>query len=102
MNLILNRTLVILMCVTCFACQNSPKRDGNLNQAAISETQDPRTKDELSFLNRVKKESDDDFTTDAIKKDSHIEAFNKYAADSLKKIANWEMIVTGIDDYGAH
>ncbi|MGZ3755506.1 MAG: hypothetical protein ACXVAY_00845 [Mucilaginibacter sp.] len=59
---------------------------------------DNRPKDELYFLNRVKAEADYELSQNAVQKDMHIDAFNKYAKDSLKKIVNWEMIVTEIND----
>jgi len=59
---------------------------------------DRRPKEEIAFLNRVKAESDYHIQSNAAQKDMHINAFNKYALDSLKTIVNWEMIVTGIND----
>ena len=59
---------------------------------------DNRPKAEIAFLSRVLAESDYNVTSNAASKDSHISAFNKYAVDSLKQIANWEMIVDEVND----
>lgn len=75
---------------------NNPQTNSNASIDNI----DMRPKEEIYFLNKVSAESDYDIKSDAIKKDAHIEAFNKYAIDSLKKIQNWEMIITNINDNG--
>jgi len=97
-------SLTLLSVIFC-GCQNSGSSKASTTDTTISRVSkstatavDNRPKDELYFLNRIKAESDNDVTSNAIKKDIHITAFNKYAADSLNKIYDWEMIVTEIND----
>lgn len=93
---------IILLSTTLFACQN---RDQKTSKNAYSDVavktdsdHDSRPKEEISFLNRVKAESDYEVTSNAVKKDAHIKAFNKYSLDSLKNIKDWEFTVTEIND----
>src|SRR5438067_227927 len=94
---IISSALIFLGCQ-----QNKP---GNLNQTnpAVTATEakedDARAKDQRYFLSKIQAESDYDVTSNSIKKDSHIEAFNKYAKDTLKEFKGWEFIVTEINDY---
>lgn len=94
----------IFTCIIIGGCQNKKQaQQTDADSSIFKDTtpvpdKDPRPAEETHFLNKVKAESDYEITSDAIKKDTHIEAFNKYALDSLKKISNWEMIVTEIND----
>jgi hypothetical protein len=93
----------LVICIIAFGCQNNKQQTTAADPGIFKDTspipdKDPRTKEETHFLDKVKAESDYEITSDAIKKDTHIEAFNKYALDSLKNITNWEMIVTDIND----
>ena len=99
MNFIKFCTLIVL-CTTLFACQNNGQKQSQTGQSNLVEikNEDPRPLEQQRFLNRVKVDADYSITSDAIKKDDHIVAFNKYAIDSLKSIKNWEMIVTEITD----
>ena len=88
-------SLAFLLSIIFYGCQ-PPGNSSNLNTA--EDVKDTRAKDEIYFLNKVKKETDTISYFNAIQKDSLIKAFNKYAIDSLKKIQSWEMIVTGTSD----
>jgi hypothetical protein len=95
--------LMVLLGIVTFGCQNNKPQTSVADSTLFKDTtpapeKDPRPNGEIAFLNRVKAESDYDVTSDAIKKDTHIEAFNKYTLDSLKNISGWEMIVTEIND----
>jgi len=96
--------LIAFMSIATLGCQNQTKQQaGSSDSTLFKDTtpvpdKDPRPLAEVNFLNRVKAESDYEITSDAIKKDTHIAAFNKYALDSLKNITGWEMIVTEIND----
>jgi hypothetical protein len=96
--------LIILLVMMTFGCQNNkPQTTTAADSTLFNDTtpvpdKDIRPTAEVNFLNKIKAESDYDITSDAIKKDSHITAFNKYALDSLKNISGWEMIVTEIND----
>jgi hypothetical protein len=100
----LKACFIFLMCVTTWGCQSNTKSQTSAADSTLFKDttplpeKDPRPAAEVAFLNKVKAESDYDIASDAIKKDTHIEAFNKYALDSLKKISAWEMIVAEIND----
>jgi len=94
---------IIFFCVAILGCQSKTKQQVTANSSIFKDTtpvpdKDPRPVQEVSFLNRVKAESDYEITSNAVKKDAHIVAFNKYALDSLKNITGWEMIVTDVND----
>lgn len=88
---------LLFLCSVFFSCQNNRKQSQTSTLNVLVEN-DIRPKDEIYFLNRVKIESDYEITSNAVKKDNHIKAFNKYALDSLKKVTDWEMIVTEVND----
>lgn len=95
-------SVVFVISALIFSCQNPAQQQASNNSTPKPKEPaytDTRPKDEIYFLNKVKAESDDEVTSDAVKKDTHISAFNKYAADSLKNIVNWEVIVTDINDH---
>ncbi|MFD2145479.1 hypothetical protein [Mucilaginibacter antarcticus] len=86
------------------ACQNQIKQESTAADSTLFKDttpepeKDARPTTQVHFLNKVKADSELQETSDAIKRDMHVEAFNKYAADSLKNITGWEMIVTEIND----
>lgn len=96
--------LIALLSIAICGCENqSPKQTTGADSTLFKDTtpappKDPRPVAEVNFLNRIKAESDYEISSDAIKKDTHIAAFNKYSLDSLKNISGWDMIVTEIND----
>lgn len=94
--------LAVVLSITLFGCQNQSKEKAiNANKNVSQDTKvdsDPRPKNQIYFLNKVHTESDYSITSNSIKKDAHIEAFNKYAKDTLKEFKNWEFIVDEVND----
>ena len=95
--------VAILLSITLFQCQNQPKEKAisgneNVQPQDTKVDSDPRPKDQIYFLNKVHAESDYSITSNSIKKDAHIEAFNNYAKDTLKEFKNWEFIVDEVND----
>ncbi|MES2060836.1 MAG: hypothetical protein V4456_02890 [Bacteroidota bacterium] len=93
----------ICLVLICAACQNPDKR--TTSSSVIDPTEvpaDSRPKDQIQFLNKVGDNSNLNMPSSAIAKDGVIAAFNKYAADSLTSIKNWEFQVTAIDDESYH
>ncbi|MFD0792770.1 hypothetical protein ACFQZX_04035 [Mucilaginibacter litoreus] len=93
----------ILLITTFFGCQNQSKEKAvnetkNVQPQETLDSSDPRPKDQTYFLNKVKAESDYDITSNSIKKDAHIEAFNKYAKDTLKEFKDWQFVVDEVND----
>ena len=87
-----------------FGCQqNGAKKQNQTEPPSVSteikKDDDARPKDQRYFLDKVEAESDYDITSNSIKKDFHIESFNKYAKDTLKEFKDWEFVVTEINDY---
>lgn len=93
--------LSLSICILFVSC-NSPASKQTTPTAATqdapAEDTETRPKEQTAFLTRVKAESDFSIGSNAAQKDDHIAAFNKYAKDSLKKITNWEMLVTNVND----
>ncbi|QHS56071.1 hypothetical protein GWR56_11195 [Mucilaginibacter sp. 14171R-50] len=95
--------LAVVLSITLFGCQNQTKEKA-INANKNVQTQDTkadsdlRPKDQIYFLNKVRAESDYSITSNSIKKDAHIEDFNKYAKDTLKEFKNWEFIVDEVND----
>ena len=96
-----------LLSITFFACQQNQTKNQTENQTPVAATKPPaeekkaddeRPKDQIHFLEKVKAESDVEVTSNALKKDSHIAAFNKYVLDSLKNVKVWKFIVDEIND----
>jgi hypothetical protein len=96
--------LVLFLSTAIYGCQNQNKQQTSAADSTLfkdttpAPEKDPRPNSEVAFLNRVKAEADFDSASDAVKKDAHIAAFNKYTLDSLKNISDWEMIVAEIND----
>lgn len=95
--------LVLISLAVLAGCQNSNKnKDPEFPELYLvpekPNNTDDRPKEEITFLSKVLAESDQNVTSNAVSKDSHISAFNKYALDSLKHIVNWEMIVDEVND----
>ena len=94
-------SLAIIFFVALHSCQNSGQNQTAINSTTSLTTNnvpDTRAKDEIYFLNKVKTGTDTLTYMNSFQKDSLINAFNKYAIDSLKRIQAWEMIVTGTSD----
>lgn len=100
---IVNPYSFIFLCIITCGCQGNKQQTNAADSTLFKDTgpvaeEDIRPAEQVSFLKRVKAESDFEVASDAIKKDTRIAAFNKYASDSLKSISGWEMIVTEIND----
>jgi hypothetical protein len=91
---------ILIACSLFFACGPADKKQSVSSATAVSSpaNSDTRPKEQIAFLNKIHAESDYEIQSDAIKRDAHIAAFNKYALDSLKNIKNWEFKVTEIND----
>ena len=95
--------LAILLSITLFGCQNRLKEkvtsaNQNVQPQDSKDISDPRPKDQVYFLTKIHADSNYDVTSNSIKKDAHIEAFNKYAKDTLKEFKDWEFIVDEVND----
>jgi hypothetical protein len=96
--------LLVFLTIGIYGCQNQTEQQNIAADTSLFTDTTPlpeidrRPTTQVNFMNKVKADSDYEITSDAIKKDTHIEAFNKYATDSLKNISGWEMIVTEIND----
>ena len=86
-------TSIIITCTIFFGCDDIAKKP-----IQDQDNTDNRPKDEIHFLKKVQDETDASVKENSAQEDLHIAAFNKYAIDSLKKVKNWELIVTGVDD----
>lgn len=83
----------------CAACQNADQKVAS--SVAANSTYgsvDSRPQDQIHFLNKVQDNSLYNIPSSAIAKDDAIAMFNKYAADSLTNIKNWQFQVVEIND----
>jgi len=105
MKLITKSFPILFLGITLYGCQNTAKTSVDLTTTTTTTNQassttvidDNRPKEELNFLNKAGAEYED-YDSNAAQKDKRVADFNKYATDSLKKIAGWEMIVSEVND----